>query len=235
MKAILCALLSLVLLFSCKPDLKSDKEETVTRELISEHDKNPVLSEAEVIAIKNGLQEWDKVTEIAFTFNVDRNGKTVAKRSWLWQPKTDEVTMISKGDSLSYNRSKIDSTAMAADRGFINDKFWLLAPYQLVWDEGTTLSIQDSAIAPISKQKSKKLTIVYGNEGGYTPGDAYDFYYQDDFIIDEWVFRKSNAKTASMTTTFEGYQNVNGLNIATTHKGTENGLNIYFTDIKVIK
>lgn len=234
MKPILLLLFSL-LIFSCKPDTGKTTEQTANRELIPEPDKNPVLSEAEVIAIKNGFLEWNNVSEIAFTFNVDRNGKTVAQRSWLWQPKTNLVTMITKGDSLTYNRSKIDSTALAADRGFINDKFWLLAPYQLVWDEGTTITVQDTATAPISKQVSKKLTIVYGSEGGYTPGDAYDFYYQDDFIIDEWVFRKSNANTPSMITTFEDYENVKGINIAKSHKGAENNLNIYFTDIRLKK
>ena len=47
----------------------------------------------------------------------------------------------------------------------------------------------------------QKLTIVYGDEGGYTPGDAYDFYFGDDHIIKEWVFRKGNATEPSTMTT----------------------------------
>ena len=229
MKAILSTIIVLILCTACKEVVPetNQPQENITPET------QATLTEAEVISIKNGIKAWDKVEEIGFTFNVDRNGNNVAKRSWLWKPKTQDVVMIMNGDSIVYNRKDIDSTAMAADRGFINDKFWLLAPYQLVWDEGTSITVQDTATAPISKKLSKKLTILYGDAGGYTPGDAYDFYYEEDFIIDEWVFRKANTKTASMTTTFEGYQNHSGLNIATSHKGLANDLHLYFTNITV--
>lgn len=233
MKSIFFGLLIISFLTSCKQTESQKETQNIESLIISDKEVHPSLTEAEVIAIKNGITHWDNVQEIAFTFNVDRNGKTVAQRSWLWKPETEEVLMIANGDSISYNRTKIDSTAMRADRGFINDKFWLLAPYQLVWDAGATITTQDNTVAPISQKPSKKLTIVYGNEGGYTPGDAYDFYYGDDFIINEWVFRKANSDTPSMTTTFEGYQNYKGLNIATSHKGLENDFHLYFTDIKV--
>lgn len=231
MKSLFFALVSLLFICSCKQDLPA----TPSAEPAANQETSTSFKIAQAIALKNGIQEWDKVQKIAFTFNVDRNGKTVAKRSWIWEPKTDDVVMLMNGDSTTYNRTKIDSSTMAADRGFINDKFWLLAPYQLVWDKGTTLSTQDSVMTPISLKSSKKLTILYGDEGGYTPGDAYDFYYQDDLIITEWVFRKSNANTASMTTTFEEYKNYEGLHIATSHKGTANELHLYFTDIEVTK
>ena len=233
MKFTFCALLTLVMVCSCKPDLKKTTEENANHELIPDHDANPVLTEAQAIAAKNGLGEWEKVSQIDFTFNVDRGGNTVAQRSWSWKPKTGDVTMTSGKNTVSYNRNKIDSTSIQADQGFINDKFWLLAPYQLVWDEGTKITTQDTATAPISQRKTKKLTIIYGDEGGYTPGDAYDFYYDEDYIIDEWVFRKGNSDTASMTTTFEAYQDHAGLNIATSHKGMGSDFRLYFTNIKV--
>lgn len=233
MKPILTTLIILTLFTACKhTNTEADTVDKNT-ELITEQDANPALTEAQTIALKNGITAWDKVKEIGFTFNVDRNGNNVARRSWLWKPKTQDVVMIINGDTIAYNRKRIDSTAIAADRGFINDKFWLLAPYQLVWDTGATITVQDTATAPISKKTSRKLTILYGNEGGYTPGDAYDFYYNQDYIIDEWVFRKANAKSASMTTTFEAYKNIAGLNIASSHKGLANDLHLYFTDITV--
>ncbi len=233
MKFLYYGLLIICLATACNQSSSEKQVEANTRELIPDHDANPVRSEAEIIAIKNGFPEWKKVNQIDFTFNVDRGGKTVAQRSWSWQPKTGDVNMMTSTDTIAYNRKSMDSTALAVDRGFINDKFWLLTPYQLVWDEGTTISVQDTATAPISKKQTKKLTIVYGADGGYTPGDAYDLYYDNDFIIDEWVFRKSNAATASMTTSFEDYKNYAGINIARAHKGMDSDLNIYFTDIKI--
>ncbi len=189
-------------------------------------------TEAEKIAYANGIENWDKVTQLDFTFNVDRGGNTVAKRSWSWKPKQNEVTMTAASDTVTYNRASVDSTSMAADQGFINDKYWLLAPYQILWDEGTTVTVNDSVMSPLSRKRSHKLTLLYGDEGGYTPGDAYDFYYGDDYRITEWVFRKANASEPSMITTFEGYEDINGLQIATDHKSEDGSFRLYFTDVK---
>ncbi len=189
-------------------------------------------TEAEKIAYASGIENWENIKQLDFTFNVDRGGNTVAKRSWSWKTKQNEVTMTTQTDTVTYNRASIDSTAMAADQGFINDKYWLLAPYQILWDEGTTITLEDSVMSPLSRKRSHKLTLLYGDEGGYTPGDAYDFYYGEDYRITEWVFRKANASEPSMITTFENYKDVNGLQIATEHKSEDGGLRLYFTDVK---
>jgi len=192
-------------------------------------------TEAEKIAYANGLGNWKDVKQLDFTFNVDRDGNTVASRSWSWKPASNDVTMIAAGDTISYNRATVDSISMQADQGFINDKYWLLAPYQLVWDEGTSIKLTDSVMSPLSRKQTKKLTLLYGEEGGYTPGDAYDFYYGDDYVITEWVFRKGNATEPSMITTFEGYKNIEGLSIATDHKSEDGSFRLYFTDVIVTK
>ena len=80
------------------------------------------------------------------------------------------------------------------DQRFINDKYWLLVPFQLVWDAGTTISNPIKEAAPISQLEMQKITLTYSKKGGYTPGDAYDIYYGNDFLIKEWVFRGGNNK-----------------------------------------
>ncbi len=187
----------------------------------------------EKIAYAHGFENWKKVKEIKFTFNVDRD-TTHFDRTWVWKTNTNDITAISAERTLNYNRAKMDSTANKTNAGFINDKFWLLAPYQLIWDsKNITHKHTPSAKAPISKKNMQKLTIHYGSAGGYTPGDAYDFYFGDDYIIKEWVYRKGNQPQPSMTTTFEGYKEFNGLKIATQHKMGEGKFNLYFTGIEV--
>ena len=208
------------------------KNNTESAEGIPDPDTHPVLTTAETIAFKNGLENWDDVTEIQFTFNVDR-GENHFERSWSWKPKSNEVTLRSADDTLTYNRNDMDSIAMKTDGGFINDSYWLLAPFKLVWDEGTTLSESDRAVAPISGDSLHKITLTYGNEGGYTPGDAYDFFYGDDFMVKEWIFRKGNQEAPSMITTFEDYKDFNGLQLAQMHKDSTGALKLYFTDISV--
>lgn len=187
----------------------------------------------EKVANANGFANWVNVAELKFTFNVDRD-TTHFERTWIWKPKTNEITAISAEGTTKYNWAKMDSVANTINAGFINDKYWLLAPYQLVWDGKNIQHELSSAIkAPISKKPMQKLTIVYGSEGGYTPGDAYDLYFGDDMIVKEWVFRKGNAAEPSMTTTWEDYEDIGGLKIAKMHKMGEGNFKLFFTDVSV--
>ena len=79
------------------------------------------------------------------------------------------------------------------------------------------------------------ITILYDNKVGYTPGDAYDLYYDQNNTVREWTYRKENDSLPTMQTTFEDYQSYKGLNIATNHITLDGNTNIYFSDIKVIK
>lgn len=203
----------------------------VSKKTIKNHIQETTILEK--IANANGFQNWKNIQEIKFTFNVDRD-TTHFERSWVWKPKTNDITAISADKTLEYNWSNMDSTAYETNGSFINDKYWLLTPFQLVWDaDNITYEHSLEAEAPISKKQMQKLTIVYSSEGGYTPGDAYDFYFGDDYIIQEWIFRKANTITPSLTTTFEDYEEFNGLKVAKSHKRPDNNFNLYFTGIEV--
>jgi hypothetical protein len=220
-----------VFVFGCKqgnhtPEVANENEVTVTEAAPS--------STAEKIAEASGYGQWNEVSEINFTFNVDRAGKHF-ERSWTWQPKTNEITMVSEKDSVAYNRNAMDSLQQKTDAAFINDKYWLLAPFQLVWDKTLNVSEKEQAVAPISKDTLNQLTIVYGNEGGYTPGDAYDFFYDKNYKIKEWNYRKGNAEKPTMTTTWEDYKNFNGIDIATKHQDSTGQFKLYFTNISIKK
>lgn len=217
-KSTLLLLLLMTAIISCK---KEEKKEVIKE-----------ISIAEKIANAHGFENWKNVSQIHFTFNVDRDSSHF-ERSWTWKPKTDDVTLISGTDTISYNRKYIDSTSLNADKGFINDKYWLLAPYQLIWDEGTTISEAILVEAPISKTQMNKITLTYSNEGGYTPGDAYDFYFTDNYLIKEWVFREGNTEEPSLITTWENYQDSNGLNMSLDHIKSEGNWKLYFTHVKV--
>ena len=210
-------------LISCKSDKKAE-------ESVEEVEPQSIL---EKVALAHGYDNWKNVEEIAFTFNVDRDSSHF-ERSWVWNPKTNKVTHISGSDTLRYSRKNMDSTAFKTNAGFINDRYWLLAPFNLVWDKDNFAYEQKKEeVAPISGKPMQKLTIVYGNEGGYTPGDAYDFFFGDDYLIREWVFRKANQAEPSMTTTWEGYSDINGLKLVRDHKKKEETFNLYIDGISV--
>ncbi|WP_303317115.1 hypothetical protein Q4Q34_02525 [Flavivirga abyssicola] len=190
------------------------------------------LTIAEKIANAHGFENWKHVTSIHFTFNVDKDSIHF-ERTWAWNTKTSDVLAINKKDTISYNRAKIDSTLTKVDSGFINDKYWLLVPFQLVWDTGLNISEPIKEIAPISKTEMNKITLTYSEKGGYTPGDAYDIYYGSDYLIKEWIFREGNSNEPSMITTFENYKDFNGIKIALDHKKADTNWNLNFTNIKI--
>ena len=219
MKNIILILICSLGIIACKKEEKNIAQKQITI--------------AEKIANAHGIQNWENISRISFTFNVDKDS-THYERSWVWSPKTSDVTLISKQDTIHYNRQKIDSISLKADQAFINDKYWLLAPFQLVWDSSTTISEPIKELAPISSVLLNKITLTYAKEGGYTPGDAYDFYYTNDFIIKEWVYREGNSKEASLVNTFENYEDFNGIKIAKEHIKKEGNWNLNFTNISIL-
>ncbi|MDO1511938.1 hypothetical protein Q2T41_04585 [Maribacter confluentis] len=223
-KILILAVCSLVLSISCKTDRSTQEKEASSPKEITILEK---------VANAHGYEDWKDIANIKFTFNVDRDSSHF-ERTWSWNTKTHMVIKTTRQDTISYNRKAVDSTTASTDGGFVNDKFWLLAPFQLVWDQNNfSYEHIEQIEAPISKQKMHKLTTVYANEGGYTPGDAYDYYFGDDYIIKEWAFRKANQKEPNMVTTWEEYKKLSGLNISTMHKRPDTDFSLYFTGVEV--
>ena len=221
-KSVLAVICFTLLLTGCKTDKKTEVAAPKAE-----------LSILDKVANAHGFEQFRNVKEIAFTFNVDR-ADSHSERSWVWNTITNNITSMNKGDTISYNRNAMDSTATKLNGGFINDKYWLMAPFNLVWDKNNiTYDHKSDVPAPISNNPMQKLTIVYGNEGGYTPGDAYDFYFGNDYMIKEWVFRRSNQPEPSLVTTWENYADINGLKIAEMHQNGDGSFKLYFTNIKV--
>lgn len=186
----------------------------------------------EAIANAYGFAKWDTVNQLTFTFNVDRDTSHF-ERSFIWEPKSKKVTYSTATDTVVFHQDSIKRVSLAADKAFINDKYWLLAPFQLLWDEGVTFTEKENVKAPISKEILNVLTINYPTEGGYTPGDAYDFYYGTDYRIKEWVFREKNSPTPSLVYTWEDLQEINGITFCTMHKDSTGTKKIYFTNLSV--
>ena len=121
-KLVLLSLLSLTLITSCKEDKKQTETATPEKE-------TTIL---EKVAMAHGYENWKDVSSIKFTFNVDRDSSHF-ERTWMWKPNSNDVTMMTSQDTINYNRKAVDTTMVSTDGGFVNDKYWLLAPYQLVF------------------------------------------------------------------------------------------------------
>jgi len=225
-------ILSITLFIGCQEKKEAKSATSPAEQAVSEKKTAP-LEYPEKVAQANGIDHWSKVKKLGFTFNVDR-GDSHFERRWIWETKTNTITAKSSQDTLVYQRNAMDSIAQKTNGGFINDKFWLMMPFNLSWDQGNyTYTFEKGAKTPISGEIMDKLTVVYGSEGGYTPGDAYDLFIDADLKIKEWVFRKGNQPEASLTTTWEAYKTYGPLHLATSHKNEDGSFNLYFTDIVV--
>ena len=227
MKKLFFSVLLLSILIACNNSKNPEDSKSTTQieEIIE-------FTTAEKIANKLGFQNWNNVSEISYTFNVKR-GEKHSFRSWVWNPKTGDVKMTSVKDTIQYNRKSVDSLSKNADKAFINDKFWLLAPFNLASDTGVTFTEKQGVSSPISGKKLNQLTAVYSNDGGYTPGDAYDIYYNSDFEIKEWSFRKGNQEKPNLSTTWEGYETLNNITVSKTRNDSIGFFSIYFTDVSI--
>jgi hypothetical protein len=219
MKKILLAALLLASIISCT---KNSTDSAETRQ----------LTDIELIAGAYGIDNFNKVKQLQYTFNVARHDTLLVSRAWMWVKESGEITMINDQDTVHYQQANVNEELKKIDQRFINDKYWLLFPFQLVWDKDMTYKNWGSQAAPISGKQLIKLTIQYGDDGGYTPGDAYDLYLDDKWIIQEWEFRKSGKESPGSAITWEDYADFNGIKVATNHFNKDSGLRIYFTDIK---
>jgi len=107
-----------------------------------------------------------------------------------------------------------------------------LFPFQLAWDTGYDYEVSEGEKTPISGDPATKLTIVYNHEDGYTPGDAYDLYLDEQHQIKEWVFRRANGPTGRAMT-WENVQEHDGIRVALDHRDDQGNLVLWFSDVEV--
>ncbi|MCP9201426.1 hypothetical protein MKO06_16060 [Gramella sp. GC03-9] len=190
------------------------------------------LAVHEEIAMANGFKEFDSIDQLNFTFNVKVNDSLRSSRRWEWNTETDEISLTERDTTLTYTRTdSIAEENKSIDQKFINDTYWLLFPFQLEWSNANFSEVKTAA-APISGKELKMITVSYPSEGGYTPGDSYDIYFDDDHMIQEWVYKAAGGNR-QMATTWEDYQNYKGVKIAKSHKSADGSFELYFSDISV--
>lgn len=216
-------LLSILSFLGCK----NEQSENTTESL-----ENEEKTKAREIAEAHGLENFEDVNEIKFTFNVRVGDSVRTSRNWNWKTKTNEIRLTEGDISRTYVQDdSIAEDEKELDQKFINDSYWLLFPFQLVWSDAE-ISEEKTAEAPISKEEMKSILVSYSSEGGYTPGDSYEIFYEDDLILKEWIYRSADGSRESPTT-WEDYGEYNGLKIARSHKSPDGSFELFFSDIEV--
>ncbi len=193
------------------------------------------------IADAYGFSSWSQVEQIRYSFNVDAGARKVA-RTWTWEIKPDRVTYegpdsAGKPVKTTYTRGSMAPDVLKdIDPNFINDQYWLLFPFHLVWDKDASVEDKGMTTAPMGKGKARKVTVTYPKAaGGYTPGDSYDLFVGADNRVVAWNFHRGGVEKPTLTVTWTDYKMAGPIHIAEDHRGTLNDkpFRLFFTGVAV--
>ena len=205
---------------------------------------NPIL---EKLAKTYGLDSWDQVEAVRYTFNIDIP-VLKASRTWTWEPKTNQITYEAKDKDgkpvkVTYNANQLssqpDNVKNEVEPGFVNDNYWFLLPFHVYWDTSATVTDEGMQKLPIGTGSADKVVVKYPTEaGGYTPGDTWDLYIGKDNRIEAMVYHRGGpTKPSLVIASWTGYKKAGPLLVSTEHRGTADGgpLHIFFTNVAVKK
>jgi hypothetical protein len=200
----------------------------------------------EQIAKTYGLDSYEKVEAIRYTWNGEITGLFKASHVWEWEPKTGKVSFEGKDKDgnpvkatfvMSQLNSQPSNVKDQIAPSFVNDNYWLLFPFHAYWDTSATVTDQGMQKLPIGAGSATLVSVKYPAEaGGYTPGDTWDLYVGADKRVKEMVYHRGGPKPPQLVTaTWGGYKKAGPLLISTEHRGTADGkpLHIFISDVSV--
>lgn len=199
-----------------------------------------LLPIVEKLAKTYGLDSFGQVEAIRYTFSAQLPGIDVS-RSWVWEPKSDQVTYEGKDKSgkpikVTYLRSKLDGQSGEIEPSFVNDQYWLLLAFHASWDTGA--AVEDAGVQklPLGQGSAEKLVMKYPSEGGSSPGDTWDLYVGTDGRIREIVFhRGGTAKPGLVIASWADHKKAGPLLFSLDHQGTADGkpMRVWFSNVAV--
>ena len=196
------------------------------------------MTARQLIAESYGIQYFGEVEKIQYTFNVKIGEKQIS-RFWIWQPRLDRVTFkgMDYQEAITYNRSEMVSTESnklkKIDAWFINDNYWLLFPYHVAWDTNAKVEDIGRQGLPMGDGNARCVVVTYPATGGYTPGDVYDLYLDDDYRLTQWVYRRGGSEKPTRISTWDDHRKVGPLTISLNHQGEDQNFRVWFTNVGV--
>jgi hypothetical protein len=200
----------------------------------------------EKIAKTYGIDSWDKVEAIRYTWNIDIPGLFKASHKWEWEPKTGKITFEStdkdgKPVKVTYDSSQLssqsDQVKNEVEPAFVNDNYWLMFPFHAYWDTSATVTDEGMKKLPVGAGSADLVSVKYPPEaGGYTPGDTWELYVGKDNRVEYLVFHHGGTKKPSLVNaSWATYKKSGPLLFSTEHRGTADGkpLHIFITGVSV--
>ncbi len=198
-------------------------------------DKKPqVIDVRQRIKQSYGVQYFDRIEQVQYTFNV-RKGEKHDRRFWIWEPKTDRVTFdaLDYKDPITYYRKDLQTNPSnklkSIDAWFINDNYWFLFPFHVAMDTRTMVEYVGRKKLPIGEGEAACAVVTYPADGGYTPGDVYELYLDENFRVIQWIYRRAGSETPTGIATWEDHRYLGPMVFSLNHRGEDGSFRIWFT------
>jgi hypothetical protein len=205
--------------------------------------RDPII---ENIAKAYGLDSYDNIEAIRYTWNVDIPGLFKATHKWEWEPKTGKITFEGTGKDgkpvkVTYDSSQLnsqpDQVKNEVEPAFVNDNYWLLFPFHAYWDKSATVTNEGMKKLPTGTGSGTLVSVKYPAEaGGYTPGDTWNLYVGKNYRVEYLAFQHGGDKKPNrVNATWTGYKKAGPLLVSTEHRGTADGkpFHLWITNVSV--
>jgi len=206
----------------------------------------------ELIASLGGEQAWNKARQLRFDFVVDRDGKTVARFSHVWDRYTGDYRVSGTDKSgapfvVLFNVNTKQGKAFlngkpaagedeerllkSAYGRFINDSYWLLAPWK-IFDPGVNLAYGGEK--PCPGGGTCDILKLSFEDVGLTPKDVYWLWVtRDGHHMVQWQYVLNGAQEEPTTVLWKDWKSFDGMSLSVDKEMVGKNAVIRFENVSV--
>jgi len=193
--------------------------------------------EAAAIAHRYGVEEFDRIEALKFTFNV-REGTTTISRAWAWGVGSGKVSLATRIGVRPFTHAlNLVSAAPPSPQDrrvagwFESDRRWLLLPFQLINDRNADITLEEELPLPVPPGIADCL-LVDPVETAHPPrADAYEIFYGPERFILQTVLRPNGAPSPSMVLVWSELARVGPIRVSLRRKTADGRTEMWFSDV----
>ncbi|MCH8535116.1 MAG: hypothetical protein LAT51_08620 [Flavobacteriaceae bacterium] len=220
-----------VSILGCQSDSSKNRENLSAEEHTLKNKYTNTHPELLKVAQAHGLEAWEKTKKIDFQFNY-KQADSEMNRMWSWDLENQMITRYIEGNEITTTTDAKEANP-ELHQAFINDTYWLVFPFHLLWTDNFEVEVDPNSNCPMSDKELTEISIHFKEIGGYTPGDSYKIYVNEDHMIQSWSFHSGGNNAPDLINAWENYQSFEGIQISMNRPNDTGDFEIYFNEINV--